>query len=289
MARKIHKGPRGGRYILKNGRKTYVKKVKQRAFGDTLNMVKNKASAIKDNLQEMTSNMTPDMDIWKVYMDIPKVYMDIRKVYSDNEKRMQHRKNTIDMSEDELMYAKMSQAAYRYVDQTHDVELAGHTLLTDFSDDKSIVYANKNKTHIVIAYRGTIPTKYSDLVADVYITFGKTDKSNRFKDAMNKYTTVQNNYPKATIVTTGHSLGGSQAIYVAKNTGVDCWAFNPGQGVSKEYLNDVDKFSNIHTMHIENDPISDTAGLENIAGIVIFPAVSNNPLKNHSLDNFIKK
>jgi len=42
-------------------------------------------------------------------------------------------------------------------------------------------------------------------------------------------------------------------------------------------------------MHIENDPISDTAGLENIAGIVIFPAVSNNPLKNHSLDNFIKK
>lgn len=279
MARRIHQGPRGGRYTIRKGRKVYVKQLRQRAFGDMLEKARTKVASVKENIKDMTEKMTPDM---------LKTFMEIKKVYSANEDRMQHRDNTIDMSEDEIMYARMSQTAYRFVEGKNDREIAGYTIVDNFSDDKSIVFMNKAKNHIVIAYRGTIPTKYSDLVADVYITFGKTDKSNRFNEAMNKYHTVKNNYPKMEISTTGHSLGGSQAIYVAKKTGVHCWAFNPGQGVSKEYLNDVDKYKNIHTLHINNDPISDTAGLENPAGIVVFPAVSNNPLKNHSLDNFLK-
>lgn len=192
-----------------------------------------------------------------------------------------------DLTQEEKYMALISSLSYKTGQERTDVlkALPGFSIVDDLSDENSVVVETSDKKTSVIGFRGTKPTNVGDLVADYHIAFGKTKESSRFKEAETKYNKVKERYTEVKV--TGHSLGGAQAIHVAKLFGVQCWAWNPGQGVSDEYLSNAGVYPNIRTYHIIGDPISDTAGLENPKMVYRFPKVSSsNPLANHALTNF---
>jgi hypothetical protein len=152
--------------------------------------------------------------------------------------------------------------------------------------DTFVAVKNISNDSVIIAFRGTNPKNIDDLVANYHIFYGSVERCERFKKAEDVYLEYSSRYKN--IYLTGHSLGGSQAVYLAKKYGGMCWAWNPGQGLSEDYLNDNNIYTNINTYHIIGDPISELAGLENPGSLHRFPKIdSKNPLVNHAMRNFL--
>lgn len=111
-------------------------------------------------------------------------------------------------------------------------EVENFTIDRDLSDRNRTVYVDKDgKAHI--AFRGTnlsgaSKTKWADLGADALIALGLQDLSARFKGSMRTTRKAIDKYGKENVSVLGHSLGGSQALYVHARTGIDAHAFNPG-------------------------------------------------------------
>lgn len=255
-------------------RRSSPKRVRQRSAG-----IREKIGGLKVKAKQLLKRMTPEELT---------TYKAIQQRYETEVGNTSNR-SLESLSDVEKTMAQISQQAYLFVSKkknTYAKRTGELTIVPELSDDNSVVYENGDLA--VIGYRGTIPSKIGDLVADYHITFGTTSESKRFQAAEAKYQAVKNTGKYREIQVTGHSLGGAQAIHIAKLFGLECWAWNPGQGVSKDYLNDSRIFPKIRTYHILGDPISDTAGLENPSSVFVFPAVSSvNPLANHSLDNFL--
>lgn len=245
--------------------------------GDLKSKAKRATTSFSDKASKFMSRMTPKQLV---------LYKKIKQRYSEEVGNTPNR-TVSDLSSMERDMALISQQAYQFVKKNQIVKVDGFKLVAELSGSESVVFEKDDTA--VIGYRGTVPSKAGDLVADYHITFGSTMESKRFMNAEKKYFAVKDTGRYSKIMVTGHSLGGSQAIHVAKLFDLECWAWNPGQGVSETYLNSQRIYPKIRTYHVLGDPISDTAGLENPASVFIFPEVSQiNPLANHSLDNFLK-
>ena len=82
-------------------------------------------------------------------------------------------------------------------------------------------------------------------------------KAGRFDEAQQKYLNVKNQYPNADIITTGHSLGGSQALYVARKNNLSSYIFNTGSSpldIKDELF--IGSNSKIKAFHTPGDIIS---------------------------------
>lgn len=89
------------------------------------------------------------------------------------------------------------------------------------------VYTRGGKA--TIAYRGTNPKgNLSDLLADAQLTLGLQSHGSRFQEADSLYRATEARYGKGNVEVTGHSLGGTEALYVARRHGLGGTAFNPG-------------------------------------------------------------
>jgi len=205
---------------------------------------------------------------------------------------MRKRSSIGSLSHQEKLYAVFSHASYRYITGSPILRVNEFHVLPEISDENSVVFSNEKqlgvRTRIVVSFRGTVAKRLDDLLTDVFVTFGKEDTTERFRKAVEKIEHVIDRYPEIPIVVCGHSLGGSQAIYVAKKYNIQAYCYNPAQGISAAYLDVINKYKKIRVLRVLNDPISCIAGLENIGGIVLFPRVSRLiPYKNHSLTNFL--
>jgi hypothetical protein len=200
---------------------------------------------------------------------------------------MNHLKCFRQMTSDESLYALFSYASYRFSYKNPLVTVGDHRLLGDLSDDNSVVYMKDGK-HIVISFTGTRYLNMEDIITDLFVTFGRESETVRFSKAVEKVKLIMNSHPLLDITVCGHSLGGTQAIYVSKLFGFEAYAYNPAQGISLKYLDDVNKYNNIHVLKITSDPVSCIAGLENVKGTTLFPKILDGDLiKNHSLKNFL--
>jgi hypothetical protein len=180
---------------------------------------------------------------------------------------------------EEFLHAQIAEEAYvfyekpgreRKIIHSQDKNGSVQTFAMDesLSDHRSIVYVNQNHpSEAVLAFRGTVG-RWGDLKTDWHIAYGKHASTDRFLTAVEKYLQVSSKYPKITV--TGHSLGGSQAIHVAKIMGVRCYAFSPGQGLDPEYPAALNKYPNITTLRIRGDPVSALSGLEYLPQLVEF-------------------
>lgn len=215
---------------------------------------------LKGLTEKIISKMTP-----KEYS----VYLMIKERY-EAEIGSGSNRNIEDLTEEEKYMAVISRRVY-------------------FEKDYNIgvVVGSYDRKTAVIGFKGTDPTNLNDMISNYRIFLGRTDGCKKFLEAEKLYMEVREQYPEVKV--TGHSLGGTQAIHIAKRFGSQCWAWNPGQGLSEEYLNDSNIYPNIKTYHIIGDVISELAGLENPTGVYRFPEISSkNPLVNHSMKNFLK-
>jgi len=201
-------------------------------------------------------------------------------------------------------YAVLSKIAYEKNDPRHVRDsLKSYNLdriirfLPGMSDDNRKTFYNAKTDKVIIAYRGTQPTNVSDLTADTAIFFGVERASPRFNEALRHAKAVERAAGKGRVEVTGHSLGGSEALYVSENTGIPSVTYNPGKtfqqfdllGRYKQLRDLIDPSANksnpanskVYSTHF--DPVSFSADRTNANVEYLWPCGYN----VHAVDNFI--
>lgn len=159
------------------------------------------------------------------------------------------------------------------------------------SGDLHALYRNNQLNTNVLAFRGTSQLK--DLYPDFHIAKGTEPSSTRHQNANILYRNLKQKYPNATFHTTGHSLGGSQAMFVAQNNNIHSYAFNPG---FVAYTNDeIDTdYPNHHVTVVKGDPISNSILEKKLADVQVLEPKSNLQgikagLEAHRMSNFLNE
>mgnify|MGYP003133964050 CR=1 FL=1 len=205
------------------------------------------------------------------------------------------------MQEEDFEYAVLSKAAYDWYHGDHELakqELEAYNLPYEFdldnSDDNSVTVVRPDGS-AVLSYRGTDITNPSDIFADSQIFLGlhsnplmqPLNPLNRFESANQKYEKVKDKYPNLTL--TGHSLGGSQALHVARKHGADSITFNPGSSPLGEMFHSIlssDKPQKIYTTG--DDLISYSSYLfDRKDDMILVPKKEHNLYYSHSLMHFL--
>lgn len=133
-----------------------------------------------------------------------------------------------DFRNKESIAYNLAKASYGSVRHHENLINAGYKLQT--SNDRNRIYVGPN--NVLLGYRGTDPKSYGDLKSDLSIVSNRYQDDPNFKDAENFYQ-MATTFGKPVLIS-GHSLGGTKAIHVAKKYDVkDSYAFNPGTGFTK--------------------------------------------------------
>ena len=109
--------------------------------------------------------------------------------------------------------------------------LPGYSVDARLSSNDHVVLRNDAEKKAIVAYRGTDVGNVSDLAADYHIATKGDDfsESIRFHKAMTDYRNARESLPGYDFTVTGHSLGGAQAMWVARqDPSVNAVVFNPG-------------------------------------------------------------
>lgn len=128
------------------------------------------------------------------------------------------------MEEDKTMqhYAELASGAYGGKSMEH----LGYEIDPELSNKNRTLYYNKDTNKAIYSFRGTTPKNIHDLATDALLAVGLKDISSRFRNA-NKYTKRAIEKYGDNLSVAGHSLGGSQALYVNSKHGIEARTFNP--------------------------------------------------------------
>jgi len=143
-------------------------------------------------------------------------------------------------------YAILASESYRYYNNRVDNEVPSliddsvYYLVPTMSDKKSVLYVNNLKKEIVLSIRGT--QNFSDIVTDVSVWENELDKTSHYKTIEDKLISVINEKKQLgyRLVLTGHSLGGSLILDLAKkfiSDIDDMYLFNVGYGINQAIHN----------------------------------------------------
>jgi len=120
---------------------------------------------------------------------------------------------------DPELYRYFSELAYQKDLKEIDnlAKARGWYLNSKLSNDETKVFTNPTTRTAVMAFRGTVPTKWKDIKSDLAITTGTESYDMRFKEAVLHFDSVKASLGhQYAIDTTGHSLGGQLASHVNK-------------------------------------------------------------------------
>ena len=198
--------------------------------------------------------------------------------------------------------AVLSKAAYDFYYE--NIEVANKELQAygfgdykideEHSDEDSVTIVKPDGS-VIISYRGTDFSNPRDLLADVQILMGVHSNPlmeplhawNRFNDANLKYHLVKEKHGEPML--TGHSLGGAQALHVARKNNAKSIVFNPGSSPFAEpfhyYLTN-DKAQTIYTTG--DDIISYSSYLfDKNDNLIVVPRKDTDLYYSHQLINFL--
>lgn len=116
----------------------------------------------------------------------------------------------------------------------------GYSIDHDLSDSHATTYVNNATKKVTVAFAGTnfnAPHEslvqkgvhaLGDLNSDFAIAGGDEERNWQFKEVDDRMKAAVAKYGRENIHTTGHSLGGTKAIYASSKYGVKSTSFNPG-------------------------------------------------------------
>lgn len=216
-----------------------------------------------------------------------------------------------------------NKGGYKAAQALADKLLPGYTVKPEYSSDDHVSLVNDRSKNVIVSYRGTDPNNLDDLKADWHIVNSGNDLSGRprFEKASSDFDTVRMAMGgKYTYQVTGHSLGGTQAMFVARrHPDVKAFVYNPGvttptpsqafgalaSGASmwdKRMGQNSADLNNVEILRIDGDVVSHgawrTAGLQGINGQngsrLVNLTYANEPgkllattLRKHELANFM--
>lgn len=139
-------------------------------------------------------------------------------------------KGGAEINSDDNIYALLSQEAYE-PKNNREKTVNTYNYDLDSSTERVAVYVSNSKKKIIIAFRGTVPSDKTDLLADTFITANQLEKSDSYQRSYQVVQGVIKKYPGYTIELTGHSKGGSFALGISKKLPLQdskVVVFNPG-------------------------------------------------------------
>lgn len=217
------------------------------------------------------------------------------------------------MSTKESDYAILSKIAYEARGGNRDFTksltkfgLQGtYTVEPSLSSDNYVTFTDTRTGKGVVAYRGTSWSNSKDLATDAAIFFGAEDYTKRFRDAVKVAKEASSFYGgNANVNVTGHSLGGSQAMEVTKQTGIESHSFNPGKGFERFKLTNltgpigslIGGIQKVFQKKSQSNPSNTTVYTTGIDPISVGARRSSATFKYrkpgwdvHGIDNFIPK
>lgn len=200
-----------------------------------------------------------------------------------NKKIKQYRKNTSQehtLTDYEKDMAALSKHTYNtqaerphYKDYEYKNELSG----ANYS-----VYRNNNTNKNYLVFKGTSDS--GDLIPDAAILSGYQNLNASFSNALDTYQNLKNQLA-GDWETVGHSLGGTKAMMVAQENGIQSHAFNPGYN---NYADDqIDtKYKGHHVYVRKGDPVSNSILTEPMENLKVLASAGYNPVTNHSIETF---
>jgi len=131
----------------------------------------------------------------------------------------------------QFKYAIISKAGMRPKSEMDEILDSKYTQDIEFKENLSTkeykVFFDHARNKSIISYRGTKVNNPKDIRSDSNILTDNEEFDKRFKQSVKAYEKVKNSLGP-NIETTGTSLGGSLAMYVAEEKDSDAYAFNPG-------------------------------------------------------------
>lgn len=123
---------------------------------------------------------------------------------------------------DDFLFLDMIRETYKNVFTRKDI--GDFEYIKDFSSDEMGVYKNDELKIMVLSFKGT--TSAGELLQDLYLTVGNLPRK-VFRKSLNEIEEVISMNPGYKIILTGHSLGGTKALYLSSKTGYEGVVFNP--------------------------------------------------------------
>lgn len=191
------------------------------------------------------------------------------------------------------IYASLAKASYAFEFDKQAPIPVGYHVDRDLSDVNRTVFTQNGKA--IVAFRGTDVLNWKDLAADVMLAIGFEGFSTRFRDSVDTTNLAIEKYGKNNVTVTGHSLGGTQALFVNGKTGAKAVAFNPGASIPQamygvvsntvESVFDAKLGDNSYIWTSGIDPISSLSHFENANHFQV--GSKTGLLNHHNLDNFL--
>jgi hypothetical protein len=133
--------------------------------------------------------------------------------------------------EHKSLFAKFSEAVYNKPEHRSAVS-TNYLYLPEMSDLKTAVWRDDKNKRFIVAFRGTVPTDWRDMVADFAIYMGVSQFLNRTKHGLELIkkmkNMIQEHYHGYGIIITGHSLGAKIGLNVAAKSNVVAYLYNIG-------------------------------------------------------------
>jgi hypothetical protein len=153
------------------------------------------------------------------------------------------------------MYFEFSKKVYQTGDKRN---VEGWKILKENTTDDRVAYQNLKSGKVVLALRGTDTHNksraYRDIGSDALLALGQQSLSSRFSKSTAEAKRLAAKYGKDNVTVTGHSLGGSQALWISNQTGIQAHAVNPH--VTYEDAMVFQNFPNATIYHSISDPVS---------------------------------
>ncbi len=124
--------------------------------------------------------------------------------------------------------ARLAKAAYMSRDDAQAFVGSKYSIDAELSNRNRTLFVHKASGKATLAFRGTDPRNWQDLGTDALLATGLVGQSARFQNSLDVARAAVKKYGRDKLHVTGHSLGGSQALYVNQMLDVSGSAFNPG-------------------------------------------------------------
>lgn len=182
------------------------------------------------------------------------------------------------------LFAKTAQDVYMSMDGRSSFN--DYQYRKDLSTPSHAVYYNPKENKGIFSIKGTSSLK--DVIPDLYIASGSADQNRFFNNSLQKFRDVQNQLKDTHWNIVGHSLGGTNAMYVSQKTNTPATVFNPGYN---DYTDDrIDIRNPLVNIHVrKGDPISNSILGNQLPNLSVHKSVSVNPIKNHSISSFTQE
>lgn len=141
---------------------------------------------------------------------------------------------------------ELASAAY------HGEAVKGYDILPEFTTKDRVAYKHSHSNKVYLAFRGTDLSNHRDIGTDILMGLELHHKSSRLQKAVGTAKKLKEKFGSENVILTGHSLGGSQALYASEKLGLAAEVYNP-------YLSYKQKKKTYHhatVHHTEGDIIS---------------------------------